>query len=54
MSHRGFSNALKLTLAPKVGLELGEDAEHIEEAPARGRAGVDRLAECWAMGPRKG
>jgi hypothetical protein len=32
-----------LPLAPEVGLELGEHAQHVEEALAGSRAGVDRL-----------
>ena len=39
----GLGDTLKLALAPQVGLELGEDAQHVEEALAGGRAGVDRL-----------
>jgi hypothetical protein len=33
----------QLPLAPQVCLELGEDPEHVEEALAGGRAGIDRL-----------
>jgi hypothetical protein len=38
-----LGDALQLPLAAKVGLELGEHAEHVQEAFAGGRAGVDRL-----------
>jgi hypothetical protein len=34
---------LDLTLLAQVGLEPREDAEHIEEAFARGRRGIDWL-----------
>ena len=34
---------LHLPLAPQVGFELCEDTQHVEEALAGGRAGVDRL-----------
>jgi hypothetical protein len=30
-------------LAPQIGLELGEYAQHVEEGPAGGGARVDRL-----------
>ena len=36
-------DSLKLPLATQVSFELGEYAEHIEEAFAGGGAGVDRL-----------
>ena len=38
-----LSDTFKLAFAPQIGLELGEYAEHIEEAFAGGGAGVDRL-----------
>ena len=36
-------DAFELALFAQVGLKLCEDAEHIEERLARGRAGIDRL-----------
>lgn len=39
----GLGDPFHLPLAAKVGLELGEDAEHVEEGFARRRRGVDRL-----------
>jgi hypothetical protein len=39
----GLRDALKLPFAPQVGLELGQHPEHVEEAFARRRAGVDGL-----------
>jgi hypothetical protein len=39
----GFSDPLQLALAAEVRLELGEHAQHVEEALAGGGAGVDRL-----------
>ena len=36
-------DALHLALFPKIGLELGEYPQHVEEALPRGCAGVDRL-----------
>jgi hypothetical protein len=48
-----LGDALKLALAAKVGLELGEHAEHVEEALAGGSAGVDGLLgllEAGALG----
>jgi hypothetical protein len=38
-----LGDTLKMAFAPEVGLELGEHAEHIEEALAGGCAGIDRL-----------
>jgi hypothetical protein len=38
-----LGDAFKLALAAQVRFELGEDAEHVEEAFAGCRAGVDRL-----------
>jgi hypothetical protein len=38
-----LANALKLTLAPEIGLELREDAQHVKECLAGRVAGVDRL-----------
>jgi hypothetical protein len=38
-----LGDALELALFPQVGFELGEDAEHIEEALADSRDGIDRL-----------
>jgi hypothetical protein len=37
-----LGDVLELALFPQVGFELGEDAEHIEEALAGGRRGIDR------------
>src|SRR5258708_9262279 len=37
---------LKLAFPAKVGFELHEDAQHVEEAPASRGAGVDRLFGC--------
>ena len=42
----GLGDTFKLTLAPQVGFELGENAKHIEEALPGSRAGVDRLLRC--------
>ena len=39
----GLGDPLERPLAPQVRLELGEHAQHVEEALARGRAGVDWL-----------
>jgi hypothetical protein len=39
----GLGDSFELTLAPQVGFELGEHAEHVEKALAGRRAGVDRL-----------
>jgi hypothetical protein len=39
----GLGDPLQLSLAAKVGLELGKHPEHVEEAFAGGRAGIDRL-----------
>jgi hypothetical protein len=39
----GFGDTLRLTLAPQVGFEFREHAEHVEKALAGRRAGVDRL-----------
>jgi hypothetical protein len=36
----GLGDAFKLTLATQVRFELGEYAEHVEEALAGGRAGI--------------
>lgn len=36
-------DAFHLSLSTEICLELSEDAEHIEEGLAGGRAGVDRL-----------
>jgi hypothetical protein len=38
-----LGDAFELTLAAQVGLELGEHAQHVEEALSGGGAGVDRL-----------
>src|SRR5262249_18409545 len=38
-----FGDALELTFTTQVGLELGEDAQHVEEALACGGTCVDRL-----------
>jgi hypothetical protein len=46
----GLRDPLKLPLAPQVGFELGEYAEHVEEALAGGRAGVDWLFRRRAAG----
>jgi hypothetical protein len=35
--------SFQLPLAPQVGFELREDAQHVQEALAGGGAGVDRL-----------
>jgi hypothetical protein len=35
--------AFKLALSAQVGLELGEHTQHVQEAFAGRRAGVDRL-----------
>jgi len=46
-------DAFELALFAQVGLKLCEDAEHIEERLARGRAGIDRLLrrlEACALG----
>ena len=39
----GLGDPFELALAPQVRFELGEYAEHVEEALAGGRAGIDRL-----------
>jgi hypothetical protein len=39
----GFGDALELPLATQVGFKLREHPQHVEEALAGGRAGVDRL-----------
>jgi hypothetical protein len=44
------SSPFKLPFAPQVGLERGEHPEHVQEAFARRRAGVDRLLG----GPQRG
>jgi hypothetical protein len=33
----------RLAFAPKISFELGEHPGHVEEALARGSAGIDRL-----------
>jgi hypothetical protein len=38
-----LGDPLQLTFAAEICLELGEDTEHVEEALARGRVGIDRL-----------
>ena len=44
ISPRGANHrSLKLAFFAQVGLELGEHAQHVEEALARRGAGVDRL-----------
>jgi hypothetical protein len=47
----GFGNALKLAPAAKIGSELREHAEHVEEALTSRRTGVDRL-RCSPRGSR--
>ena len=42
----GGLNALKLALAPKIGLELGEDPQHVEKRLAGGCGRIDRLLGC--------
>src|SRR5260221_14632821 len=42
----------KLTFAAKVGLELGEHTEHVEEGLAGRHAGIDRLPGCLERDPR--
>jgi hypothetical protein len=42
----GLGDALELPLTTEIGLELREHAEHVQEAFAGGRAGVDRLLRC--------
>jgi hypothetical protein len=48
----GLGDPFELALAPEVRLELSEHAEHVEEAFAGGRAGVDRLLGCLKRGLR--
>jgi hypothetical protein len=38
-----LGGALKLALLAEIGFELREHAEHVEEAPAGGGAGIDQL-----------
>jgi hypothetical protein len=47
-SSRGLGDPLQLALPAKVHLELREHAQHVQEALAGRRAGVDRLLR----GPR--
>ena len=39
-------DALKLPLAPQVGLELGKNAQHVQKRLTRRRSGIDRLFRC--------
>ena len=42
-------DALGLALPAQIGLELGEDAQHIEEGLARRRGRIHRLIGCGQM-----
>lgn len=50
-SRLGLGDPLGLALAPEVGLELGEDPEHVEEGLAGGGRRVDRLLGRQQPGP---
>ena len=46
----GGGDAFGLALAPEIGLELGEDTEHVEEGLARGGRRVHWLLGCGQVG----